>query len=99
MIRHIVLFQLKSSLTEDFRKEVCRKFKSDIESLQEEICYIKEIHVGINANPSETYHICLESTFADFNDLEKYAKHPLHLQAAQQIRPYIEHRSCVDYEI
>ena len=63
MVKHIVMFKLKESLSENEKVEIMNNFKSAIESLPEKIKFIKDIHVGLNINPSEKWDICLDSTF------------------------------------
>lgn len=43
--------------------------------------------------------ICLESVFDTLDDVRAYSVHPAHRAVAGRLAPYIEVRSCVDYEI
>lgn len=53
MVKHIVMFKLKESLSENEKIEIMNNFKSAIEALPQTIKFIKDIHVGLNINPSE----------------------------------------------
>ena len=99
MVKHIVLFQLKKDLTEEVRQEVMNNFKTAIEALPKEIKFIRQIHVGLNMNPAETWDICLESAFDSLEDVKAYSAHPAHIAAAGTIKDYKADRSCVDFEI
>ena len=99
MVKHIVMFKLKDSLSQKEKLEIMNTFKSAIESLPEKINFIKEIHVGLNINPSEKWDICLNSTFDSLDDVKAYSIHPKHVAAAGIIKEAKEDRACVDFEI
>ena len=99
MVKHIVLFKLKKELSEEVRTEVMNSFKEGIENLKGRIEEIRCIEVGFNCNADEAWHICLNSTFDDMDALRTYATHPLHLAVAGVLKPHVEARSCVDYEV
>ena len=99
MVKHIVMFKLKESLSENEKIEIMNNFKSAIESLPEKIKFIKDIHVGLNINPSEKWDICLDSTFDSLDDVKAYSAHPDHVAATGIIKDAKEDRACVDFEI
>ena len=70
MVKHIVMFKLKESLSENEKIEIMNNFKSAIEALPQTIKFIKDIHVGLNINPSEKWDICLDSTLITWLRLE-----------------------------
>lgn len=98
MVKHIVMFKLKDSLSEKEKQEIAGSFKSAIEALPEKIDFIRYIHVGININTSEKWDICLESTFDTLDDVKAYSVHPAHVAAARIIKEAKEDRACVDFE-
>ena len=98
MIRHIVLFQLKGELSPSVKSEVIESFRKGILSLPEKIKSIVSIEVGTNVNPNESWDICLNGTFASIDDVLSYAVNPLHTAVAGELKPYVQNRSCVDYE-
>ncbi|NDW11516.1 Dabb family protein [Bacteroides sp. 214] len=98
MIKHIVLFKLKSEIPTDEKLIIMKAFKSAIESLPPKISIIRNIEVGLNINASETWDIALYSEFDSLEDLKTYATHPDHVAAASIISDVKENRSCVDYE-
>lgn len=96
MVKHIVMFKFTG--TEEQRKEVANGFKASLLALNGKIEALQAIEVGININPAEKWDLVLTAQVATFADVEKYAKHPLHVQAVQSVKPSIESRACVDYE-
>lgn len=99
MVKHIVLFKLKKDLSAEVRTEVMNAFKQGIENLVGRIEEIRRIEVGFNCNADEAWHICLNSEFDDMAAVRTYAAHPLHLAVAGALKPHVEARSCVDYEV
>lgn len=97
MVKHIVTFKLKGSGSE--RKEAALKFKEALESLPRQIEVLRDIEVGINENPAETWDIVLTATVDTMDDVEVYAKHSAHVAAAGIIADCKESRACVDYII
>lgn len=96
-VRHIVQFKLRTDLDASERQHAYQTFKHAIEALPAAIPTIVEIEVSCNINPCETWDICLNALFDNLNDVANYANHPLHLEAAGKLKPYVQERSCVDY--
>lgn len=97
MIKHIVLFKLK---TFDDKEASMKQIKAELEKLPQIISALKEIHVGLNMNPAEKWDLSLEAIVANLHDLDIYANHPAHqLIVKTMIAPIKEERACVDYEI
>ena len=76
MVKHIVLFKLKESLTAEAKSEVANSFKNAIEALPASIPFIRKVFVGVNINAAEAWDICLESEFDSLDDVKAYAVHP-----------------------
>lgn len=98
MIKHIVLFKLKDTLSSSEKEDVMSRFKSAIEALPDKIEIIRSIHVGFNCNPAEQWDIVLNSEFDTMEDLSIYASHPEHIAAGSIIKDAKADRACVDYE-
>lgn len=98
MVRHIVLFQLKSELDESKKEEVMKDFKEGIEALPQVIPFIQKIEVGFNINPDEKWDICLNGEFTSLEDVKLYATNPHHLKVAGALKPFLSGRACNDYE-
>ena len=98
MVKHIVLFKLKDSLSDEQKLSVMTSFKQAIEALPEKISVIRSIEVGLNINPAETWNIALYSEFDSLDDVKTYATHPDHVYVADKyVRPYVTDRACLDY--
>lgn len=98
MVKHVVLFKLKETLSVSEKSEIIASFKDAIERLPSKIDFIRHIEVGGNINPSESFDIALYSEFDNLEDVSCYVVNPDHVAAAGIIKPYIASRSCVDYE-
>lgn len=98
MVKHIVLFKLKESLSQDEKMTSIFAFKSAIEALPSCIPFIRKVFVGYNINASEKWDICLESEFDTLEDVKAYSVHPEHVKAAGILKDVKADRACVDYE-
>lgn len=98
MVKHIVLFKLKETLSQEEKLKVMNDFKAAIESLPAKIDFIRKIFVGLNVNPAEKWDICLDSEFDTLADVNAYAAHPDHVAAAGLLKDVKADRACVDYE-
>ena len=97
MVRHIVLWKLAPSPD---MTERAAAIKENLEALKDKIDVIKDIAVGINANPSDdASDVALVSEFETMADLGEYQNHPAHKAVATAyVRPYVEERRVCDYE-
>lgn len=72
MVKHIVLFKLKETLSQEEKLKVMNDFKAAIEALPAKIGFIRHIFVGLNANSAEKWDICLDSEFDTLADVNAY---------------------------
>ncbi|MCG8582382.1 MAG: Dabb family protein [Bacteroidales bacterium] len=98
MIKHIVLFKLKSFENEALKADKLKEIKNGLLALDGKIEELKSIEVGLNCNENETFDIALTTTFNNMAGLDVYAKHPDHVAVGKIIREVLDARSCVDYE-
>lgn len=98
MITHTVLFRLEPELPELQRREAMQRFRDGILGLDRRTLRYETVSVGLNANPSEEWDICLTATFADFAALSHYAAHPDHTKVVGALKPLLAGRACVDSE-
>ena len=98
MVKHIVMFKLKDSLSKEEKLVVMNDFKATIEALPAQIDVIRKVFVGLNINEAEQWDICLESEFDTLDDVKAYAVHPAHVAAAGILKDAKQDRACVDYE-
>ena len=99
MVKHIVMFKLKETLSAEEKLDVMNRFKVAIEALPAKIDVIRKVFVGLNMNESEKWDICLESEFDTLEDVKAYAVHPDHVAAAGILKDAKLDRACVDYEM
>lgn len=97
MVKHIVAF--KFSGTREERDAACSRFAEALRALPSQIECLESMEVGINENLSESWDLVLTAVVPTMADVEVYAKHPAHVAAAGLVKPQIESRACVDYEI
>jgi hypothetical protein len=98
MVKHIVFFKLKNTLSPEEKAQVTRDFKAAIEALPAQIPFIRRVYVSGNINPAEQWDICLESEFDSLADVKAYSVHPAHVAAAGILKEAKADRACVDYE-
>ena len=98
MVKHIVMFKLKETLSAEEKLVVMNDFKAAIEALPAKIDVIRKVFVGLNINEAEQWGICLESEFDSLEDVKLYAAHPDHVAAAGILKDAKQDRACVDYE-
>lgn len=98
MIKHIVLFKLNDSLTNEKRKEIISNFKLIIESLPQKIEQLLLAEVRSNINPKEVFDISLIAHVEKLEDIAIYDQHPEHQKAVAVLRGNVAQRSCVDCE-
>ncbi len=99
MIKHIVLFKLKSFESATAKTNKLAEIKTGLLALSTKIETLRSIEVGINCNENEEFDIALTTTFDNIAGLDIYAKHPDHVAVGKIIREVLELRSCVDFEM
>ena len=99
MIRHIVMWKLKTQDNGKLPAEQALDLKMKLEALKNHISQIKYLEVGINMpdSPYDNFDCILDSVFENTADLEIYLKHPLHKEVADWISTVRELRAAVDY--
>ena len=55
MVKHIVMFQLKETLSKEEKLDVMNRFKAAIEALPAKIDVIRKVFVGLNINEAEKW--------------------------------------------
>ena len=99
MVKHIILWKLKETLSPEERESVKKDIKVNLESLGGRIPGLLEITVRTDPMASSNADVMLDSTLADGEALAGYQRHPEHVKAANTyVRPYTEIRMCMDYE-
>ena len=99
MVRHVILWRLKESLSADSKENIKKDIKEGLEALKGKVPGIVDIRVNINGLPSSNAGVMLDSSFTDVESLKAYAVHPLHVAVAEtKIKPFTELRTCLDFQ-
>ncbi len=100
MVKHIILWTLKDSLSAEEKETVKAGIKAGLEGLAGQIPGLLEIRVQTGRLPSSNADLMLDSTFVDAAALAGYSTHPLHVAVADgKVRPYTDQRVCLDFEV
>ena len=100
MITHIVQWKVKDQAFGLDKAGLLAELKNRLEALPAEIEEIISLQVGLNeVPPSEVASdIVLISTFADWEALGRYQKHPVHLKVGGYLKEIATERRVVDFE-
>jgi len=101
MVKHIILWKLRSELSDAEKREKALAIKQGLESLKGQVPGLMDIHVQIDGRlETSNADIMLDSTLDSFESLKGYAVHPAHVAVANGVvRPNTELRTCLDYEV
>lgn len=101
MIKHIILWKLRSELSAEEKQAASQAIKKGLEGLKGQIPGLLDIHVQATGQlASSNADIMLDSTLESEDALKGYAVHPAHVAVANGIvRPNTEVRTCLDFEI
>ena len=100
MVRHVILWNMKETLSD----EECRKVKNDIkealEALKGVIPGLLEINVATDPLDTSNADLLLDSLFEAKDALAVYADHPAHVKVKDElVVPNVRSRVCMDYEV
>lgn len=101
MVKHIILWKLRSELSAEEKKAAAMAIKAGLEGLKGQVPGLVDIRVQATGQlPSSNADIMLDSTLESPEALQNYAVHPAHVAVANGIvRPNTELRTCLDFEI
>lgn len=99
MVKHIIVWKLKSELTEEEKESVKAGVKEGLEGLKGQIPGLLDIRVQTESLPSSNADMMLDATFEDEASLKGYSVHPAHVAVANgKVRPNVAVRCCLDFE-
>lgn len=100
MVKHIILWKLRSELSAAEKQSAAQAIKQGLESLQGQVPGLIDIHVQIDGRlDSSNADIMLDTTLESEEALKGYAVHPAHVAVANGVvRPNTELRTCLDFE-
>lgn len=101
MVKHIILWTLKDSLSEEEKIQIKKSIKEGLESLQGVVPGLTDIKVQIDGRlASSNADLMLDCTLESEEALKGYTVHPAHVAIANsRVRPFTAIRSCLDYTI
>ncbi len=98
MVKHVILWKLKPGL--DDPAAVKAAIKAGLEGLKGVVPGLLEIAVRTEGLASSNADLMLDSSFESEAALKGYAVHPAHVAVANgKVRPFVETRLCLDYEV
>lgn len=100
MIKHIVMWNVKDNIEGRTKLDNAKLVKGKLEELKDLVEEVVTLEVGINIVQGEgAKDVVLNVGFASLEDLDIYQEHPNHLEIVKLIKPYLEGRVVIDYEI
>ena len=101
MVKHIILWTLKDSLSEEEKIQIKKSIKEGLESLKGVVPGLTDIKVQIDGRlASSNADLMLDCTLESEEALKGYAVHPAQVAiASSRVRPFTAIRSCLDFTI
>lgn len=101
MVKHIILWTLRSELSEEEKSRIKAGIKEGLEGLVGTVPGLLDVKVQIDGRlASSNADVMLDCTLESEEALKAYAVHPAHVQVADtRVRPFTAVRSCLDFEI
>ncbi len=97
MVKHIILWKLKDTMTDEEKSAARAEAKARLESLNGKIEGLVKLEVITDRLPTSNADMMLDSTFTTAEALAGYQTNPLHLEAAGYVRSVTEARLCLDF--
>lgn len=97
MVKHIILWKLNESLTEEEKTAARAEAKRRLEALNGKIDGMISLKVVTDRLPSSNADMMLDSEFETVEALAGYQTNPLHVEAATYVRSVVESRLCLDF--
>jgi quinol monooxygenase YgiN len=96
MIKHVVMWRFKAEVSASEKGEMKRR----LEALKGLVPSLMDIEVGFNlAEGDAAMDMVLYSVFEDMAGLAAYATHPEHVKVVEFVKPLVNERAVVDYEV
>ena len=98
MVKHVILWKLKDGLEDP--AAVKAAIKAGLEGLKGVVPGLLDIVVRTEGLASSNADLMLDSSFESEAALKGYAVHPAHVAVASgKVRPFVQTRLCLDYEV
>ena len=100
MVKHIILWTLKDTLSEEEKRNVKAGIKEGLEGLAGRIPGMLQIRVQTEKLESSNADLMLDSSFESEEALKGYAVQAADVKVAdEKVRSYRAVRSCLDFEV
>lgn len=100
MVKHVIIWKLKDEYCGVEIAKIKSEIKEGLEGLKGKIPGLLEIQVHTDPLASSNADLILDSTFEDEASLNGYTVHPEHVAVAMgKVRPFVDVRMCMDYEV
>ncbi len=100
MVRHLILWKLKESLSDLEKEKVLSDMKENLEALVGKVPGLTSLTIVIDKMESSNADVMLDSMLDSEEALKGYQSHPDHVAVANTyVRPFTEVRMCMDYEV
>ena len=99
MIRHIVSWNFKSTLSDEEKALGRRLLLEGMSGLKEKIPCLIALDIVAPTMETSTCQIALYTEFETVEDLNGYQIHPEHLKIVDVVRAYCCDRHCVDISV
>ena len=101
MVKHIILWTLKSELSDTEKETIKAGIKEGLEGLVGKVPGMLDVKVQTAGRLcSSNADVMLDCTLESEEALKAYAVHPAHVEVANtKVRPFTALRSCLDFEI
>lgn len=100
MVKHVILWKLKESITGEEKEKVLSDMKVNLEALVGKVPGLTRLEIVTAPLASSNADVMLDSDLESEDALKGYQSHPDHVAVANTyVRPYTEVRLCMDYEV
>lgn len=98
MVRHIVLFQFTSQVTEENREEILEKMRDSVANMNGDIPGL--LYAELGENQTEGYYdIIFYSELKEMENILTYRTHPLHVAHQKMTQDWVQNRTVIDYQV
>ena len=100
MVKHIVMWKLKSEYSDDEKKQIISDIKENLEGLVGKVPGLTSAKVVTDKLDTSTADVMLYCEMENPETVKAYKVHPEHQKVANTyVRPYFEVRLAMDYTV
>lgn len=100
MVKHVILWKIKDDFSEEQKNEIKANAKVHLEALVGIVPGLNKLSIYTEALESSNADMMLDSELVDEDALKGYQSHPEHVTVANTyVRPFMETRLCMDYNV